>query len=225
MAVIENVMKTALTLSLATLLTAGLMKWSVALGSQQRYVNQRLVTGASQGAETSVAFQPGGTPFKYLWMVMQEPDTQLLMPVQGVQVSNVGNTWGAARSGGRHHAGQDIFARRGTAVYSATPGIIWRIADGGLGGKTVSVLGAGGRHYYYAHFDKHAEGLSEGAEITTETVLGYVGTTGNAHRTPPHLHFGIYTAAGAIDPLPLMVDRGKNKGSDSKHAASFSRVA
>jgi murein DD-endopeptidase MepM/ murein hydrolase activator NlpD len=224
MAVIEKVMKTTLALSLATLLTAGLRQWSVALGANQRFVSQRLVTNASHEAETSAAFQQLGTPFKYLWMVMQEPDTQLLMPVQGVHVRNVGNTWGAARSGGRNHAGQDIFARRGTPVYSATPGIVWRIADGGLGGKTVTVLGAGGRHYYYAHFDKHAEGLVEGAEVTTETVLGYVGTTGNAKRTPPHLHFGIYTGTGVIDPLPFLVDRGKTN-TDSKHASSVSRVA
>jgi murein DD-endopeptidase MepM/ murein hydrolase activator NlpD len=38
-------------------------------------------------------------------------------------------------------------------------------------------------------------------------VLGYVGSTGNADGTPPHLHFGVYTATGAINPLPLLTDR------------------
>lgn len=147
-------------------------------------------------------------PFRYLWLSLKEPDKQLLMPVQNVRVKSVGNTWGAARSGGRNHKGQDIFAKRGTPVYSATPGYVWQIGENGLGGKVVFVLGAGGRHYYYAHLDKYAEGLNEGDEVTTKTVLGYVGTTGNAKRTPPHLHFGVYTMAGAINPLPLMTDRG-----------------
>ncbi len=76
-----------------------------------------------------------------------------------------------------------------------------------LGGQTVSVIGAGGRVYYYAHFDSYAPGIAEGDYVTPQTVLGYVGTTGNAQGTPPHLHFGVYTPTGAINPLPLLTDR------------------
>ena len=61
---------------------------------------------------------------------------------------------------------------------------------------TVSVVGAGARMYYYAHLDCYAPNLYEGDRVTTRTVLGYVGTTGNAAGTPPHLHFGVYTPAG-----------------------------
>jgi murein DD-endopeptidase MepM/ murein hydrolase activator NlpD len=43
--------------------------------------------------------------------------------------------------------------------------------------------------------------------VSTRTVLGYVGTTGNAQGTPPHLHFGVYTPSGAINPLPMLTDR------------------
>jgi murein DD-endopeptidase MepM/ murein hydrolase activator NlpD len=68
-------------------------------------------------------------------------------------------------------------------------------------------MGAGGRSYYYAHLDSYAQGISVGNWVTTETVLGYVGTTGNAQGTPPHLHFGVYTSTGAINPLPLLKDR------------------
>ncbi len=69
------------------------------------------------------------------------------------------------------------------------------------------MIGAGGRVYYYAHFDSYAPGIAEGDYVTPQTVLGYVGTTGNAQGTPPHLHFGVYAPTGPINPLPLLTDR------------------
>lgn len=135
------------------------------------------------------------------------PDRELPMPVAGVRVDRIADTWGAARSGDRRHEGQDIFAARGTEVRSATAGYVARVGSDDLGGKVVFVVGAGGRRYYYAHLEAHAPDLSIGDEVTTDTLLGYVGTTGNARGTPPHLHFGIYANGGALDPLPLLIDR------------------
>jgi murein DD-endopeptidase MepM/ murein hydrolase activator NlpD len=137
----------------------------------------------------------------------QEPDRRLAMPLADVSKRQVADTWGAPRGTGRSHEGQDIFAPKGTPVLSATSGFVYNIGENNLGGQTVSVIGAGGRVYYYAHLDKYAPGLEEGDRVTTRTVLGYVGTTGNAQGTPPHLHFGIYTGSGAINPLPLLTDR------------------
>jgi len=105
------------------------------------------------------------------------------------------------------HQGQDIFAPRGTPIHSATEGYVVRIGENRLGGQTISVLGAGGRVYYYAHLDSYAPSLDVGDYVTPETVLGAVGTTGNAKNTSPHLHFGVYAATGAINPLPLLADR------------------
>jgi len=107
------------------------------------------------------------------------------------------------RSGERLHERQDIFAERGTIVRSATEAYMTRVGENSLGWNTVFVTGAGGRTYYYAHLDSFASGLTVGNYITTETIIGYVGTTGNAVGTPPHLHFGVYTSAGAVDPLPF----------------------
>ena len=130
------------------------------------------------------------------------------MPVAGVEKSQVNDSWHEPRDGGdRQHQGQDIFAPRGTPVLSATGGYVMSVAENKLGGQTVSVIGAGGRMYYYAHLDKYAEGISLGDRVTTDTVLGYVGTTGNAAGTSPHLHFGVYSSGGAINPLPLLTDR------------------
>ena len=146
-------------------------------------------------------------PFRMAQLRAKAPDAVLIMPVAGVLVGQVTDTWGAPRSGGRKHEGQDIFAPRGTPIYSATEGYALSIGEGGLGGKKVFILGAGGRRYYYAHLDAFSETLEPNDYVTPETVLGYVGDSGNAKGTPPHLHFGVYTASGATNPLPLLIDR------------------
>jgi len=138
---------------------------------------------------------------------MQRPDQKLAMPLEDVSKRQITDTWHAPRGTDRLHEGQDIFALKGTPVLSATNGLVYNIGENNLGGQTVSVIGSGGRVYYYAHLDKYAPGLEVGDRVTTHTVLGYVGTTGNAQGTPPHLHFGIYTSSGAINPLPLLTDR------------------
>src|SRR5687768_11896803 len=137
----------------------------------------------------------------------QEPESRIAMPLQDVTTRQVADTWDAPRGVGRRHEGQDIFAPKGTPILSATNGYIHKIGENNLGGQTVSVIGSGGRVYYYAHLDSYGPNLEVGDRVSTRTVLGYVGTTGNAQGTPPHLHFGIYTFTGAINPLPLLKDR------------------
>ena len=137
----------------------------------------------------------------------QTPDSRLAMPLENVRKQQIADTWGAPRGTNRSHEGQDIFAAKGTPILSATSGYVYNIGENNLGGQTVSVIGRGGRVYYYAHLDAYAPRLKEGDWVTTRTVLGYVGTTGNAQGTPPHLHFGIYASGGAINPLPLLSDR------------------
>ncbi len=137
----------------------------------------------------------------------QAPDSKIAMPLQDVSKKAIADTWHAPRGTGRLHEGQDIFAPRGTPVFSATNGFVYKIGENNLGGQTVSVIGSGGRVYYYAHLDSYAPGLEVGDRVSRRTVLGFVGTTGNAQGTPPHLHFGVYTLNGAINPLPLLTDR------------------
>ncbi|HEV2612282.1 MAG TPA: M23 family metallopeptidase [Noviherbaspirillum sp.] len=125
------------------------------------------------------------------------------MPVMNVKPAVLRDTWHASRSGGRRHEGIDIFARRGTPVQATTEGILVRRGRNKLGGNVVWVLGPAGQRHYYAHLDSFAP-LSEGQRIQPGTVLGYVGNTGNAINTPPHLHYGIYTRNGAINPFALL---------------------
>ena len=97
-----------------------------------------------------------------------------------------------------------IFLRRAARRCTAAPPASCLPCEGGLGGRQVWVLGPARERHYYAHLDSWAPGLAAGTVVQTGTVLGTVGDTGNARGTPPHLHYGVYGADGAYDPLPLL---------------------
>ena len=140
-----------------------------------------------------------------LWELSRMPPPDALpVPVDGVAARRIADTFGAPRGRDRTHAGVDIFAKRGTPVRSVTRGVVVAVRDTGLGGRQVWVVGPARERYYYAHLDDWRAGLREGEVVAPGDLLGYVGTTGNAAGTPPHLHWGIYGANGAYDPLPLL---------------------
>jgi murein DD-endopeptidase MepM/ murein hydrolase activator NlpD len=134
------------------------------------------------------------------------PALEVPVPVDGVRTRAIADTWGAARDAGRRHEGTDVFAPRGTAVLSATRGVVLRIGETGIGGRQVWVTGPGGERHYYAHLEGWADGLHVGQRIAAGDVLGQVGDTGNARGTPPHLHYGIYGEGGALNPYPRLRD-------------------
>lgn len=136
-------------------------------------------------------------------LVAMDAPAWLPVPVEGVRARALRDTWGGARSEGRKHEGIDIFARRGTPVLSSTEGIVTDVGTNRLGGLVVWVMGPGGQRHYYAHLDRQAD-VTAGMRIAPGHVLGYVGDTGNARGTPPHLHYGIYDSAGARNPYPLL---------------------
>jgi murein DD-endopeptidase MepM/ murein hydrolase activator NlpD len=136
-----------------------------------------------------------------------EPPSELLVPVQGVARSALRSSWGDPRSGHRHHEGIDIFATRGTPVLAATAGEVTRVGHDHLGGNVIWIAGAGARLYYYAHLDRFAPDVHPGTEVSAGRIIGFVGNTGDARTTPPHLHFGVYPAGHAfraVDPYPLL---------------------
>ena len=105
------------------------------------------------------------------------------------------------------HKGVDIFADRGTPVLSATEGIVTRVGTNGLGGQVINVLGPGRQTHYYAHLDRYG-GFKTGDVVYAGNIIGYVGNTGNARDTPPHLHYGVYDSVrGAINPWPMLSPR------------------
>ena len=145
-------------------------------------------------------------PILYIQLQKMDLPVQLAMPVENIKPRQINDTWGAARSEGRKHEGIDIFAKRGTAVLSATQGIVSRVGTNNLGGKVVWVTGPNLSRHYYAHLDDYADQIQEGDWVEVGEILGYVGNTGNARNTPPHLHYGIYlNRQGASNPYPYLV--------------------
>jgi len=120
------------------------------------------------------------SPYLYWQLQRAQLEAPLQIPVEGVRVGQINDTWGAARSDGRKHEGTDIFAKR--------------------------VTGPNMSQHYYAHLDDYAEHIQEGDWVEAGEVIAYVGNTGNAKNTPPHLHYGIYLGGqGATNPYPYLV--------------------
>jgi len=115
------------------------------------------------------------------------------------------DSFGAPRSGGRTHQGVDMMADRGTPLVAIESGTIGRLNNGGLGGITIWFHGDGGDQYYYAHLDDWSPGLAAGQHVDVGTLVGYVGSTGNAPDAYPHNHFEIHPDGGAaINPYPTV---------------------
>lgn len=136
------------------------------------------------------------------------------MPVAGAEVGKLHDTFDEGRDGGRVHRALDIMAPRGTAVLSADSGHILRIGASSLGGNVIYATDPLGKIvYYYAHLDSYRPGLTQGATIARGDTLGFVGTTGNAPKDAPHLHFqvmrmpsdGKYWDGDPINPYPLIL--------------------
>jgi len=127
----------------------------------------------------------------------------LIFPVSG-EKARVGSFWGESRDGGkRRHEGIDIFASKRTPVVAAADGVVTGVKEEGLGGKTVWLRPTGQDFtLYYAHLDKQL--VQTGQFVKKGDVVGLVGNTGNARHTPSHLHFGVYTFKGPIDPFPFV---------------------
>lgn len=131
----------------------------------------------------------------------------LEFPVAGKENHDAQSFWGASRDGGaRTHEGVDIFAARGTPVIAVTNGYITRTGNQGLGGKQVWLRdGKRGNALYYAHLDSIM--TASGKQVKVGDTLGLVGNTGNAKGGATHLHFGIYSAGGAVDAYPFIRKR------------------
>lgn len=140
----------------------------------------------------------------YFSLLRQELPRSLPVPVDGVAPARLVNSWGDSRDGGRRHQGIDILAPRGTPVRSVTAGVIESKGMRGLGGRIVNIIGPGGYRHYYAHLEDWGP-QAPGEWVQQGEIIGYVGNSGNAAVSPPHLHYGIYTPSGqAINPYPLL---------------------
>ncbi len=144
-------------------------------------------TGGGGGGNGPGAIDTGGT---YV--------DQIVCPMPG---SAYGDTWGAARSGGRRHEGVDMIAPRGLPIYAVIGGVV-TFKSNRLGGNAVSLVGDNGNRYYYAHLDSYVGGSRR---VFQGELIGYNGDTGNAKFSTPHLHFQVHPGGGqAVNPYPTV---------------------
>ena len=137
---------------------------------------------------------------------------RLLMPVQGYDRTRLHDNFDEMR-GKRRHEALDIMAPRGTPVLAVDDGQVVKLFNSAAGGLTIYQFDPNEKFaYYYAHLDRYAEGLREGAMLKRGDRVGYVGTTGNATPGAPHLHFTIFQLGpdkkwwkgNAVNPFPYL---------------------
>ena len=122
-----------------------------------------------------------------------------ICPVQGPRAFS--NDFGDPRSGGRSHQGNDIMAPRGTPVVASVAGTV-KGHNSSLGGISYYLNGDDGNTYFGTHLDR-LSGAS--GRVAAGTVVGYVGSTGNASASAPHLHFEIHPGGGrAVNPFSTL---------------------
>ncbi|HLK11935.1 MAG TPA: M23 family metallopeptidase [Candidatus Binatia bacterium] len=143
---------------------------------------------------------------------------RLMVPVAGVSPDRVPDDFRSPRDGGRLHGAVDILAPRGTPVLSADDGRVLRLHRNRKGGLTIYATDPGERFvYYYAHLAAYREGIGKGTRLARGEVIGFVGSTGNADRREPHLHFQVMVRPGdgrwwggePIDPRPFFTTAGR----------------
>jgi murein DD-endopeptidase MepM/ murein hydrolase activator NlpD len=138
---------------------------------------------------------------------------KLVPPIEGLQAKDLHDMFDDARSGHAHHA-IDIMRPRGTAVHAVVEGNVAKLFTSKYGGLTVYQFDDSGKYcYYYAHLDRYAPDLKEGMLLRPGTVLGYVGSTGDANVSAPHLHMAIFQMGPekhwwegtALNPYPALM--------------------
>jgi murein DD-endopeptidase MepM/ murein hydrolase activator NlpD len=118
-----------------------------------------------------------------------------------------GNTFGAVRSTVEYHHGNDIFGEVGQPILAVADGTIFSVGWNRVGGLRLWLRDRQGNEFYYAHLSAYSTLASNGARIRAGQVIGFMGATGDARGTIPHLHFEIHPVSllylgydGAVDP-------------------------
>ena len=117
---------------------------------------------------------------------------QLMVPVAGMTRASLHDDFTAKRGSDRIHGALDIVAARSTSVLAPDDCVIGRMFAGPVGGIVIYATDVTAHFvYYFAHLDGYQNGLAVGDRVAKGTVIGYVGSTGNASADTPHLHFQV----------------------------------
>lgn len=127
-----------------------------------------------------------------------------VFPVFG-EGASFSSDYRAPRAGTGWHHGNDIFAPIGVPVLAVADGVLSKVGVNTLGGNRLWLTDDLGNAYYYAHLSAYAPNVADGLRVRGGEIIGFVGNTGQAITTPPHLHFEIHPGDGAsVDPYPYL---------------------
>jgi murein DD-endopeptidase MepM/ murein hydrolase activator NlpD len=113
--------------------------------------------------------------------------------------------WGAPRQHTGTHEGTDVYAPTGTPVLAVTDGVLYRVGTRQIPGNRMWLRGPDGDTFFFGHLAAFAHDARNGATVKAGDVIGFVGSTGDAEQTPPHLHFEIHPQDGeAVNPYPFL---------------------
>lgn len=131
---------------------------------------------------------------------------EYMFPVLGATANDFSDDWGAPRATTGQHQGIDVFAPAGTPILAIADGTVFRVGWNDLGGRRLWLADRYGNLFYFAHLAGFSPLATEGATVERGDVIGFVGTSGDAQGTPPHLHFEIHPGGGwAVPPYPYVM--------------------
>jgi hypothetical protein len=146
---------------------------------------------------------PLGLPRRPAPEIPLPPGEGYVFPVFGE--ASFSDDYGAPRAGTGWHHGNDIFAATGTPVLAVADGTLSRVGINTLGGNRLWLTDDAGNEFYYAHLSAYAPATVSGARVRAGQVIAFVGNTGQAITTPPHLHFEVHPRGGdSVNPYPYL---------------------
>jgi murein DD-endopeptidase MepM/ murein hydrolase activator NlpD len=161
--------------------------------------------------------QPDGAPDDLVKPVPEGVTARLsaggyVFPVYGP--ASFGDSFGGPRGSyvsGWHH-GEDIFAAEGTPVLAVANGSIFSVGWNQYGGWRLWLRDDLGNQFYYAHLSAYSPLAVDGTRVQAGDVIGFMGKTGDAEHSPPHLHFEIHPVSllaldydGVVAPYPYLI--------------------
>lgn len=162
-------------------------------------------TPAQPTTPMEIPIRPGQLPERRRPPTVKQRLTrhQFAFPVYGE--ASVANNFGAARADTGSHAGNDIFANFGAPVVAVSDGVIEKVGTLHISGNRLWLRNRAGDTFFYAHLSAFSTHAYNGHRVKAGDVLGFVGNTGDAEPTPPHLHFEIHPGdKEAIDPFHIL---------------------
>ena len=173
-------------------------------------------SGGSQQPRDPVPAPPGSAQEPPRTVQNPPPDVRPKLTDRGYVFPVYGSAsftddFAAARATTGWHHGNDIFAPLGAPLLAVTDGTLFLAGWNDVGGNRVWLRDAAGNEFYYAHLSAFSPLAREGAQVKAGDVIGFVGATGDAVGTPPHLHFEIHPRDllwmgydGVVNPYPYL---------------------